>query len=118
MEFNNSQTPNEADAARAPLALKTRAERIVETAPDAFIEFDLDSRILDWNTQATAVFGWPREAAIGRSLWATILTQSSYEAHCRGKIRFQNSVDAPAGRHRLEVSARHRDRSEERRVGK
>lgn len=87
----------------------TRAERVVETAPDAFIGFDFETRIIDWNTQASAVFGLSREAAIGRSLWATILAPASYEAHCRGKMRFQNCPDAPAGRHRLEVSARHRD---------
>src|SRR5580765_6529279 len=66
----------------------TRAERIIETATDAFIGFDLDGCIVDWNTQATAVFGWSREAAMGRSLWATILTQHCYEDHCRGNISF------------------------------
>lgn len=99
----------EFEAAGSRLEGNTRAERIVETAPDAFIGFDLDSLIVDWNTQATAVFGWSREAAMGRSLWATILTQHCYEAHCRGDIRFQNSGEAPAGRHRLELSARHHD---------
>ena len=60
-------------ATRHLLALKARAERIVETAPDAFIGFDLEGLIVDWNTQATALFGWSREAAIGRSLWGTIM---------------------------------------------
>ena len=96
------------DSTRA-LEIPTRAERVVETAPDAFIGFDFECRIIDWNAQASAVFGLSREAAIGRPLWATILAPVSYEAQCRGKIRFQNAPDAPAGRHRLEILARHRD---------
>src|SRR5437762_1464086 len=96
-------------ATRPLFETKGRAEKIVETAPDAFIGFDLDSCIVDWNAQASAVFGWSREAAIGRSFWGTILTQPCYEAHCQGKIRFQRIVDAPVGRHRLELSGRHRD---------
>ena len=99
----------EFEATGSRLESRTRAERIIETAPDAFIGFDLDTLIVDWNTQATAVFGWSREAALGRSLWATILSKPCYEAHCRGDIRFQPPGEAPAGRQRLELSARHRD---------
>ena len=99
----------EAHATRHLSALKARAERIVETAPDAFIGFDLESRIVDWNTQATALFGWSREATIGRSIWGTIMPTRSYEAHCQGTYCFQNTGEAPAGHHRLELSARHRD---------
>src|SRR3954470_12173934 len=112
METNSymlSQQYREFEATGSGFESRTRAERIIETAPDAFIAFDLDGLIVDWNTQATVVFGWSREAAMGRSLWSTILTQPCYEAHCRGNIRFQNSEEVPAGRHRLELSARHSD---------
>src|SRR5215471_2411706 len=112
LEMTNSQLLNQnEDLGSTPVSqtMPTRAERIVEAAPDAFIGFDFECRIIDWNEQATAVFGLTREAAIGRPLWATILAPASYELQCRGKMRFQNCPDAPAGRHRLEVSARHRD---------
>ena len=50
-----------------------RAHLILDTAHDAFIGMDADSRIVTWNAQAEKTFGWTREEAIGRNLAETII---------------------------------------------
>jgi PAS domain S-box-containing protein len=45
-----------------------RINAIIETAQDAFIGVDLHGRVIDWNSQAEALFGWSRDEMIGRSL--------------------------------------------------
>ena len=52
-----------------------RIQAIVESAQDAFIGLDLRGRIIDWNSQAEAMFGWSRDEVIGRSLGALIVPE-------------------------------------------
>jgi len=52
-----------------------RINAIIESAQDAFIGVDLRGRIMDWNTQAEAMFGWSRDEVIGRSLGALIVPE-------------------------------------------
>jgi diguanylate cyclase (GGDEF)-like protein/PAS domain S-box-containing protein len=56
-----------ADRARA-VAADQEALRMVELVHDAYIAVDLDGVVVDWNPEAEAVFGWPREEALGRAL--------------------------------------------------
>ena len=46
---------------------EARLRRVYNTAPLAFVVWDMKTRITDWNKKAEDVFGWPREAVIGRS---------------------------------------------------
>jgi PAS domain-containing protein len=51
-------------------ALEESAERlrhILEAMHDAFVAVDEQGMVLDWNSRAEAVLGWPREEAVGRS---------------------------------------------------
>ena len=43
------------------------ARGIIETALDAFVQIDAQGTVLDWNTQAETLFGWPRDEAIGNN---------------------------------------------------
>lgn len=55
----------------AELALidsERRARGILDTALDAFVQVDQLGCVTEWNPQAHALFGWPREAALGQSL--------------------------------------------------
>lgn len=45
-----------------------RIKTIVETAQGAFIGFNFQGIIIDWNSQAEKMFGWKREAILGRRL--------------------------------------------------
>ena len=43
------------------------ARGIIDTALDAFVQIDESGSILDWNSQAEKIFGWPREDALGKN---------------------------------------------------
>ena len=44
------------------------ARGIIDTALDAFVSWDQQGIVLEWNHQAEAMFGWSRHEAIGKSL--------------------------------------------------
>jgi PAS domain S-box-containing protein len=86
-----------------------RAHLIVETAHDAFVGMDINGRIVTWNAQAEATFGWSRGEAIGRNLADTIIPSAFRDAHQRGMARFLETGQAPVVNKRLELTALHRD---------
>ena len=51
------------------------ARGIVETALDAFVQIDESGSILNWNSQAEKIFGWPRKDALGRNFAELILAE-------------------------------------------
>ena len=69
-------------------ASERQTRQIIDTAHDAFVAIDERGVITAWNPQAEAVFGWPREEALGRELAATIMPERYREAHRRGLERF------------------------------
>ena len=88
---------------------ENRARMVVDTAHDAFIGMDSDGRIVTWNAQAEATFGWPRAEAVGRNLAETIIPPAFREAHNNGMRRFHETGEAPVVNQRLELTAMHRD---------
>ena len=44
------------------------ARSIIETALDAFVQIDESGTILNWNSQAEKIFGWPRDEALGKNV--------------------------------------------------
>lgn len=87
---------------------EARARLIVDTAHDAFVGADTAGRIVTWNAQAEAVFGWTREEALGRDMAETIVPPAYREAHHQGMRRFLDTGDAPVVNQRLELAAIHR----------
>jgi two-component system, sensor histidine kinase and response regulator len=57
---------------------------ILNSLLDAMISMDAAGRIFDWNAQASAVFGWTAEEAIGRDLAETIMPERYREKHRNG----------------------------------
>lgn len=86
---------------------EARARLIVDTAHDGFIGIDSDGRIVAWNAQAEATFGWPRDEALGRNLAETIIPPAFREAHNSGMRRFHETGEAPVVNQRLELRAVH-----------
>ncbi len=82
---------------------------ILDTAHEAFVASDAESRICQWNAQAERTFGWSREQAIGRLLTETIIPPRFAEAHRQGVQRFLASGEGPILNRRLELAALHRD---------
>jgi sigma-B regulation protein RsbU (phosphoserine phosphatase) len=88
---------------------EARAELVVETAPDAFVGVDVEGRILNWNAQATAIFGWTKRQALRKTLWDTVIPPGFHPDLQRCLRTFRDCGDGPVVNHRLEMSARHRD---------
>lgn len=87
---------------------EARANLIVDTAHDAFIGIDREGRIVEWNAQAVATFGWTRAEALGRCLTDTIIPLEFRSAHMEGLRRFHATGEAPILNRRLELRAMHR----------
>jgi len=88
---------------------EARAELVVETAPDAFVGVDVEGRILNWNAQACAIFGWTKRQALRKTLWDTVIPPAFHPDLQRCLRRFRDCDEGPVVNHRLEMSARHRD---------
>src|SRR6187401_1704753 len=87
---------------------EARANLIVDTAHDAFVGIDRAGRIVEWNAQATATFGWTRAEAIGRFLTETIIPPDFRAGHTEGLRRFHATGEGPILNRRLELRALHR----------
>jgi PAS domain S-box-containing protein len=110
-----SQVMDITDRKRVEQALRAREEetrRILETAQDAFVAMDREGRILGWNRQAEAIFGWPRDEALGRPMAETLIPERLRGDHHRGLERFLATGEGPVLEKRLELSALRRDGTE------
>lgn len=97
---------------RATQELRDTEERfrlIIETASDAFIAIDADSRILRWNRQAEATFGWLASEVVGRVITDTIIPEGQREAHRKGIRRFRDTGEGSILNKRIEVTACRKD---------
>ena len=88
---------------------EARAQLIVDTAHDAFIGANSRGEIVEWNAQASAIFGWPRRDVLGASLAETIVPPVYREAHVRGLARFHETGEPTIVNKRMELLALHRD---------
>jgi PAS domain S-box-containing protein len=99
----------EADAARDhSQRLQARAQKIVDTANDAFVAADSRGSIIGWNSRAEAVFGWTASEALGRSLVETIVPLASRPAHLAGIERYLATGQSRLVGRPVEVLALHR----------
>lgn len=87
---------------------EARATLIVDTAHDAFVGIDITGRIVEWNAQATATFGWTRAEAVGRALTDTIIPPEFRAAHTEGLRHFDATGEGPILNRTLELRAMHR----------
>ncbi len=88
---------------------EARARMVLDSAHDCFIGMDSDGRIVSWNAQAAATFGWTRDDVIGRQLADTIIPTGFRAAHIEGMRRFHQTGEAPIVNRRLELRGLHRD---------
>ena len=96
-------------AGTALLQSQARNRAIVETALDGVITIDASGIVTDWNSQATALFGWARDEAMGKPLAETIIPDRDREAHVRGVQEYLRTGTGPVLNRRIEVTARHKD---------
>jgi PAS domain S-box-containing protein len=96
-------------AEAALLQSQERNRAIVDTALDGVITIDSAGIVTDWNAQATAIFGWSREDALGRALTATIIPDRDRQAHEHGIREFLRTGVGAILNRRIEIVAQHRD---------
>ncbi|MBI2503031.1 MAG: PAS domain S-box protein [Candidatus Latescibacteria bacterium] len=86
-----------------------RVRSIAEGAHDSFIMMDSAGRVIDWNSRATATFGWSREEMLGRPVAELVIPPHSRQAHQEGLQRFLATGEGPVLNQRIEINALHRD---------
>jgi diguanylate cyclase (GGDEF)-like protein/PAS domain S-box-containing protein len=96
-------------AERALSAGEQRLREIIEGAPVAFIATDAEGLILDWNTEAELVFGWPRGEALGRDFGNTVLPQAVRGAYRRELAELLQGYASSGTSRTVEVTAVHKD---------
>ncbi|HXC66037.1 MAG TPA: ATP-binding protein [Nitrospiraceae bacterium] len=110
-EYRQAQQENAwAKAAEAALLQSQERNRaIVDTAYDGVITLDSTGIVTDWNTQATAIFGWPREEVLGRVFSETIISDQDRQVYEEGISEFLRTGTGAILNRRIEIVARHRD---------
>jgi PAS domain S-box-containing protein len=99
-------------ADRALVERERQAAQVLENALDAYVAIDAGDRIVEWNRQATTLFGWSAHEAIGRRLTDTIIPADLRERHLAALGTFMVRTEHPLLGKRLEMPARCRDGSE------
>lgn len=90
-------------------ALKTA---MLDSGLDAFIAIDQESRILEFNSAAEKIFGYPRAEVLGRTLTELIIPPALREQHARGMARYLATGESKLLGQRIEISAMRSDGSE------
>lgn len=81
-------------AQRQAESKKQRLAAIVESSADAIMSVDLDGRIVSWNQGAEAIYGYPAEELLGRSISQLVLPQNKNRVPViLGKIKNGRRVD-------------------------
>jgi diguanylate cyclase (GGDEF)-like protein/PAS domain S-box-containing protein len=96
----------------AELGLRASEEQtrlIIESASQAYIAIDAEGRIIDWNAQAEATFGWSRKEALGEPLEECIIPMAQRAAHRAGIAHYLATGEGRLVHKRIEVTALHRD---------
>lgn len=87
-------------------------QALLNNALDAVVGMDVEGRVIDWNAQAEAVFGWSREEALGRLMSELIIPMAQREMHERGLKHYLASGHDAILNQRIEVLALSRDGAE------
>ena len=85
------------------------ARRIIDTALDAFIQMDERGRVIEWNPQAEALFGWRRDEAVGQMLADLVVPVAQRAAHTEGLAHFLRTGESAILGRRVEINATHRN---------
>ena len=86
-----------------------RLNTILNTAMESVIQMDEKGLIIDWNSQAESMFGWPSKEVTGRELHELIIPEHYRKMHIEGLKRFISTETSKILNTRVEISALHRD---------
>src|SRR6476660_8679355 len=89
-----------------------RDRAIVGTALDALVTIDATGIVTDWNGQASTIFGWSREEALGQRLSELIIPPKDRDSHEGGLRQYLATGEARFLNRRVEVQALRRSGEE------
>ncbi|MEL6924699.1 MAG: PAS domain S-box protein, partial [Bacteroidota bacterium] len=79
--------------------------RIIDTSLDAVINIDEKGHVVEWSQQATRIFGYIREEAMGKNMGELIVPEAHREAHEKGMRHFLRTGEGPVLGNRIEITA-------------
>ena len=82
---------------------------VIESALDAMVIADGQSRIVEWNRKAELIFGWSREEALGQSLSKLIIPHHDRDAHDAGMKHYHATGHGPVLNRSFETKALRRN---------
>jgi PAS domain S-box-containing protein len=86
-----------------------RLRAVLNSAMTAVIAMDTQGKIIDWNSRAEKMFGWPKEEAIHQDLAGLIIPPHLRDRHRSGLRRYLTTGEAPVFNTLLEMEALHRN---------
>ena len=105
----DESAPDEAGAAQRALRnSEHRLRELVQGAPTPFVAVDEEGLVLEWNTEAEAIFGWPRSEAVGRRFVDHMIAPGRRDAFTAEVEAFAAAADSAPHRV-LETYALRRD---------
>ena len=78
---------------------------IFNSAPDAVIVIDHESKVIGWNPKAEVLFGFSAQEIMGKSLTNTIIPERYREAHQKGMQHFFRTGEGPVLGKTIEITA-------------
>ena len=104
----NRMTARLESGSKAHREAETRLRATIDNALDAVVQINSEGIIIGWNDQATNIFGWSRDEAVGRLLHELIVPLEYREEHLHdmqhllaiGEGRILNSRIEKIGLHR------------------
>jgi PAS domain S-box-containing protein len=85
------------------------ARGIIDTALDAFVQIDESGSIRNWNSQAEAIFGWPRQDVLGKHFLELLISGTDRKELKAALKSFLASGQGQILGRRREIVARRRD---------
>lgn len=85
---------------------------ILQAALDGIVVIDHQSRVVEWNEAATAIFGYSRNEALGQDMASLIVPPALRDAHRAGLAGYLTTKHGPILFNRIEVPAMRRDGTE------
>ncbi|MGH9467182.1 MAG: hybrid sensor histidine kinase/response regulator [Terriglobales bacterium] len=90
-------------------ASEERLRLIINTALDAVITTSADGLVVNWNSEAETIFGWPAAEAVGQRLGDLILPPCAGAGDDSGRNPLRDAEAGVSRRERSETTARRRD---------
>jgi two-component system sensor kinase FixL len=80
-------------------------QQVIQSAPDAIIVIDENSRVTLWNPKAEELFGWKEHEVLNSSLSDKIIPLQHRDGHQKGMKRYLSTGEAHVLNRTIEISA-------------